>query len=456
MREAEVGTAPATTSAAALPVESRWFYRGWTVVAGGFICAALAVGGSVYIFGLFVLPVSEAYGLSRADVNNGLILKLVGTAIWAPFIGRLIDRLSARRVMMVGALLYGAGFWAISATSSLWLTSLAILGPVSMGVTAGGTIAANTVASRWFRRRRGRAIGVLAVSTSAGGFVMAPLVAHLIEEFGWRSALTLTGVGVATTIIAAALFLVRDEPRSEDVAPYDEFDDEPSTVGDAATRDGSGEMPDPVADGIDWNFKSLAVDRNFWHLTLGAGFLLASDQAILASQVPYLQDAGVSLTAAATFVSLLTLSAIAGKLLVGFLSDRIDIRLLFGVIVACHVTLLSALIIGPSYWILLLIASTLGVAVGGVYPVWLSLTARVFGARSYGTIMGVMAVVMQPISVIAIRFIGEVRDRTGAYDLGFGTFIVFVIAAHFLVVSISLPRTPVRAARDVSAPRQSA
>lgn len=415
----------------------RGIYRGWWVVGGGFICAMLAVGGSVYIFGLFVLPVSEAFQLSRADTNNGLILKLLGTAVWSPFIGRMLDRLSARLVMSVGALLYAAGFLAIAMSSSLWVIGLAIFGPVSMGVTSAGSLAANTVATRWFRRRRGRAIGILAVSTSAGGFVMAPVVARLIEAFGWRSALGLTGVGVGSLILLAVLTLLRDEPRASDVEGFDEF--EPLEGASAIVKTDDERPTEPVPDGLAWDFRTLSRNRNFWLLALGAGFLLASDQAILASQVPYLQDAGISVTAAATFVSCLTLSAVCGKLLVGILSDRIDIRLLFGVIVFCHVALLTVLIIQPDYWVLIGVASVFGVAVGGVYPVWLSLTASVFGARSYGTIMGVMAIVMQPISVLAIRFIGEVRDRTGSYDYGFGVFIFFVVTAYFLVVAISKP-----------------
>ena len=115
-------------------------YRGWSVLTGGFLCSMLAVGGSVYIFGHFVLPVSQAFDLSRADANNGLILKLVGAALWSPFIGRFLDRFSARLVMGTGALLYALGFVSIALSPSLWMIGLAILGPVSMGVSSVGSM----------------------------------------------------------------------------------------------------------------------------------------------------------------------------------------------------------------------------------------------------------------------------------------------------------------------------
>lgn len=407
-------------------------YRGWSVVAGGFVCAMLVVGGSVYIFGLFALPFSEEFGLSRANFNNGLILKMVGLAVWSPIMGRLLDRLSARLLIAVGALLYALGMVVIAMSSSLLIISLAILFPISMSYGCAGPMAANTVATRWFRRSRGRAIGILAVATSAGGATMTPAVAALIETFGWRIALGITGVGVGIVLLLVALFLIRSKPGSKDIEGFDEFD----TQSDGQTEK-EVSVKDPEPDGLQWTFGTLSKNRNFWFIGIGCGLLLASDQAILVSQVPYLQDSGISLSAAAFFAACLTLSAVCGKLIVGFLADRYDIRKLMGVIILCHVALLAVMIIQPDYWVLVAFASVFGVAVGGVYPVWLGLTAKVFGARSYGTVMGMMLVVMQPLSIFALRLIGEARDRFGNYDIGFGGLILVVIVAYFFVAMVS-------------------
>lgn len=412
----------------------RGFYRGWSVVAGGFLCAMLVVGGSVYIFGLFALPFSEEFGLSRANFNNGLILKMVGLAVWSPIVGRLLDRFSARLIIAVGALLYALGMVVISMTSSLLIISLAILFPISMSYGCAGAMAANTVATRWFRRRRGRAIGILAVATSAGGATMTPGVAALIEAFGWRIALGMTGVGVGIVLLLVALFLIRNQPGASDIEGFDEFDNESEGKTESNLESSSD---DPEPDGLQWKFGTLSKNANFWFIGLGCGLLLASDQAILVSQVPYLQDSGISLTAAAFFATCLTLSAVCGKLIVGFLADRYDIRKLMGVIIFCHVALLLVMIIRPQYWVLIAFASVFGVAVGGVYPVWLGLTAKVFGARSYGTVMGMMLVVMQPLSIVALRLIGEARDRFGNYDIGFGGLIFVVLLAYFLVSMVS-------------------
>lgn len=410
-------------------------------MAGGFICAMLAVGGTIYIFGLFVVPVSEAFNLSRADANNGLILNMLGMAVWSPIMGWLLDRYSARYIMSFGAVMYAVGFSVIAASTSLWPIALAIVGPISMSVTSAGALAANTVTARWFQKRRGRALGILAVSTSAGGFFMTPIFAMLIEQYGWRDTLSIMAIAIPSCMILVIFLLIRDRPESEDTANSNEFID-PITAAELtsnASTSHDGVDAQAVADNRSWNFPQLARSRDFWFLCLGAGLLLGSDTALLATKVPYMLDQGISLSKAAFFVSCMTASAVCGKIIVGFLADKVDIRAIFGVVVLCHLILLMTLILMPSYWVLVTVASVFGIAVGGVYPVWLSLTAKVFGAKTYGTVIGAMAIIMQPLSIIALRFIGEIYDRTGNYTLGFITFGVLAVLAFVFVMLVRLP-----------------
>ena len=120
--------------------------------------------------GFLLCLFSEEFGLSRANFNNGLILKMVGLAVWSPIMGRLLDRLSARLLIAVGALLYALGMVVIAMSSSLLIISLAILFPISMSYGCAGPMAANTVATRWFRRSRGRAIGYPSGKPTSAGW----------------------------------------------------------------------------------------------------------------------------------------------------------------------------------------------------------------------------------------------------------------------------------------------
>ncbi len=406
-------------------------YFGWRVHAGVFISALLAAGCTSYIYGLFVVPVTEEFNLSRANMNLGYTAFLLGFGLLSPIVGRLMDKYSARLMLAIGGVMFGIGFVVISQTSSLLLMLLMILGPISFAMNASGTLAATTLVSRWFQRRRGKALGIVTVSTSVGGFIFIPFTAMLIENFGWRGALFQLGIIMTVVTLLVALFLVRNKPSGEEKGYDEEF---------AVVKEDSGKPAGPApAVEREWRYEELFRNRNFWLLVLGVGLLYGSDLAMVTSQVPHFIDSGIELSAAAMIASFMTISAIGGKLLVGFLADRIDLRLIFLVIAIAHAILLILYMVMPPYYALLAMATLMGIGVGGVWPMWATLIAWLFGSRSFATIMGATTVMMNLMGIIALRFIGEVHDRTGSYYMG---FVVFLVAVFFSIAAISFLKPP--------------
>ncbi|MHA7833360.1 MAG: MFS transporter [Algiphilus sp.] len=399
-------------------------FRGWWVMAAGFGCTMIAIGSTTYCFGLFVRPMAEEFGLSRADTNLGFILLLLGMAAWSPIVGRMMDRLPARAVMTAGAVSFGAGFLLMAAATTPWMLGLAIFAPVGFATVACGALAANTLTSRWFHRRRGRAMGILAVATSAGGFVVPPLLALLMGDLGWRQALAVHGIGATVVMLGLVLWLIRDRPESVGLHP------------DGAAEPMAGDPQAAQAAARRWTLKELLGNRNFWLIGVGVGLLFGADQALLSSIVPYGEDAGLSTQQAALLVSCLTISAIAGKLVIGALADRVDKRWLFALVAACHLVFLAVLLIEPGYAGLIVACATVGLAVGGAYPLWMTLLADAFGPASFGSVMGTMSLLVMPLSIFSVRYIGEVFDRTGSYDLAFWTFIGFAVVSALLIAAV--------------------
>lgn len=427
-----VGANSHNDAAEALPFMNYPFYTGWRVLAGSFVCAALAIGFVTYTFGMFVVPVTEEFGISRASFNNGVIAFMLGMGIMSPFVGRLLDRFSARKVMVAGAVSFGVAMMLASRSSSLWQMLLLIFVLVSFGSTACGILGANTVVVRWFERRRGRALGILALCTSVGGFVAQPLAALLIESFGWRDALFLLGLIGMTLMLTMIALAVRNAPTEHEAGWREEFSA-------AAGSDEVSGHAEPETDRT-WGGRQLLGNRDFWFLALAIGLLFGADQAVLVSQVAYFQGIGYDLQTTAMLVSIKTISAVGGKLVVGWLADKVDLRLLFTVVASCNVLLMTVYILQPSFWIVVAAVSLLGVAIGGVFPVWTTMMARIFGPRSYGTVMGMMIIIMQPFAVLGLRFIGEVYDRSGSYTPAFAAFIGLVIIAIALIWMVRLGR----------------
>lgn len=398
-------------------------YPGWIVLAGCFASAMLVIGGTIYIYQLLVLPITEEFKITRGEASSGFIAMLLGIAFWSPILGRLYDRFSVKWLMPAGAVAYATGFIIISSTSSLTVILAAIalcLGPAM--VLAGG-LAANTITTRWFERRRGRALGIASVASSAGGFVMVPALTILIENYGWRDALFVMAIAVGSIIALTGLFVAQDRPEKKQLVAYDEL---------------SQTSENNEQDNEKWAFRRLMTSRNFWLTTLGIGLLLASDQAILTSQYPFMVDIGFSAAQAASVVTAMTGSAIAGKLIVGYLAERFDIRLLYGLVALFHALLLGVFLWQPSYLGMLIFASIFGAAVGGIYPVWSVLCSKAFGAQNFGTAFGATALFTQIMAMLFVGFINNSFDSTGSYSTAFSAFLGAVALGLVVIWAIRL------------------
>ena len=146
-----------------------WRYPGWWAVGAGFSCSLIVVGATIYSFQLYVRPFEEAFALTRAQTNVGLILLNVGIGCWSPTVGRLLDRLPANVIMALGGVMIGTGLVTIALASSLVVVCLAVAGPLALSISCAGGLSATTVVARWFERRRGLAMGLVASSSAAGG-----------------------------------------------------------------------------------------------------------------------------------------------------------------------------------------------------------------------------------------------------------------------------------------------
>ncbi|WP_338424898.1 MFS transporter [Sphingopyxis kveilinensis] len=394
-------------------------YKGWRVAAAGFLLTLIAIGSTTYGYGLFVTPIEQEYGLSRTMVNYGLMLLLVGMTAWGPIVGRLIDRSSSRHLFCLGGVAIGIGLWIIALSDTVTVFALAIFFLISFGAVTCGSLGTVAVASRWFFRLRGRVLGIMAVATSAGGFLVVPFIAHNLEAYGWRTALMIQGALVPATIILLTLLLVRDRPA--DVGQFVDGASSPAVEEEAAPRGSKDQL------------LTLLKTKDFWLLAIGAGLLLGSDQALLISLIPYAIDRGFSAGEAAALMSVLTGSAICGKLVVGWIADLVDKRQLFAIVCLINIGFLIVLIGEPGWGALLAACALCGAAIGGVYPAWHILIGARFGSASFGFTLGLMFWLSLPLALGAIQVAGMSRDHMGSYDLAFQIFIAGDVIAAIAV-----------------------
>lgn len=386
---------------------SAWFTLGIL-----FMVQMLVVGSIAYGFGLLVKPIASEFGLSRADMNIGLMVLVVGMAFFSPIVGRALDLLPGRLVIIGGAALFGFGCLAVIFAPSLELMAAAAFCLMAFGGAALGPLTGSTLTARCFVKGRGQALGIVSVSSSVGGLLVLPAMAWIVENHGWRA--SIGAVGIIVLLIGGCLgWFVRSPARISD-----------------ATHMPSRPVPQGCTIG-----KSLRT-ADFWLIVLAVGLMLAVDQALLASLIAYGTDRGFSLQSSTMIVSVISGFAIIGKIAIGGLADRVDARWLFLVVAFLNAVFLLLLTMQPSYPVLLGTAAVVGIGFGGTMPLWATLIANRFGIAAFGTIMGVMIPLQMPMNIIGLRYIGHVYDTTGSYSSAFKVFLGLVALSALAILLI--------------------
>lgn len=400
-------------------------YYGWIMVAICMFTLMLTVGITMNIFGLYVLPVSEAYGLSRASVNTGMILMNAGAAVSALLVGRMLDRYPIRMIMGGSGLILAASLITLGLSTNIWLSAAVIAFPVGLAMSGVGTLTAPALVARWFTIHRGRAMGLTMMGMSGGTILIVPQVAWLIDTIGWRYSLVVLG-SVAGVLISALMPFVRNGPGADD----HETPAAHTTQAEAVIQEHADAQRTRLTT------RQLLTQPVFWAIGLSTGFTMAAFQGILVSLIPIGQEAGLSITKAATLISGLGAAALVSKLFVVWAGDKFDRPLLLAVLYVLMGVASAMLLFAHDYPMLLASCALIGVSAGATMPLFLALLADRFGALSFGTANGNITFVIAVLSACAVRFSGEVFDRTGGYAIMFYAFIAMTALSAFLMLSV--------------------
>jgi MFS family permease len=405
-------------------------YYGWIIVAAALVMFTLILGSTMYAFGVFVRPVSEAFGLTRAEANTGYVLLTLGGAVGAPLMGKLLDRVPIRRIMLACALMLGLSLVALGLSQSLWLSAIILAVPLAFSVQ-GGIISANAVVARWFSVYRGRAMSIALFGMSLAGIIVTPAIAFSIESFAWRP--TLISVGAIVTVLLVALLLVfREKPGPDDIE---------STKPAPA----QAEAAPPAADAKPMTALTILAMPQFWAIAISTAITLGFSGAIMVSLVPLAEGLGVPPIQAASLIAILSFAGFSGGVVAAWISDRINRMLLLSIVYALLAAVALAFYFSNTLALLAITTALSGICGGIASPAFHALIADRFGTVSFGTAYGLTSVVMTIVSALAARYAGEVFDRTGSYGWLFLTIIVLQLIAAALMFGARMLPTPVAA-----------
>ncbi len=409
------------------------FFYGWVVAAAsgfGLACGIATVVAAT--FGIFVGPIRAEFGWASSASFWAPLAATATAALCAPFVGGLVDRLGARRVILVSfafEALVLASFYAMTGSLAGFYARYVALGALGLGTTH---VAFARVIATWFDRRRGLALGVALAGVGVGGVVLAPLCQWLISAFGWR----LAYVGLAVLVLCVTLPLmaltIRNTPAQMGLAPDG---DEP---GGASAR---------AAELVALQGATLSQARRepiFWRM--GITFLLVGIalQAMMFHLVPLLRERGVGADAAALAQSTIFAGLLAGRLVTGWLMDRCfapHVALAFLIAPIVGIAMLATGAHGPAAFAA---AALIGVAAGAEVDVIAYLTSRYFGMRQYSRIYGIFYSLYSLGGGLGPLLTATAVDRTGGYVWSLWIHIGLLTLAALLLTTF--PRFPQLAA----------
>jgi predicted MFS family arabinose efflux permease len=293
----------------------RRFHFAWVVVALAFV-TLLGAAGFRATPSVLMVPLQDEFGWQRSTVSIAVSVNLLLYGLVAPFAAALIERFGIRRVSGTGLLLIALGTGLTVFMTSSWQLTLLWGVLVGLGTGSMALVFAATVANRWFVKHRGLVTGLLTAASATGQLIFLPLLASLAEQHGWRTAAL---VVAAATLIVAPLVLVflRERPSDKGLLPYGA---DPSYVEDR--------MRVPSALG---GLRVAARSRTFWLLVGGFAICGATTNGLIGTHfLPAAHDHGMAPTTAASLLALIGIFDIVGTVGSGWLTDRVDSRLLLG------------------------------------------------------------------------------------------------------------------------------
>jgi MFS family permease len=360
------------------------------VLVTGTLVSALCIGLR-NTFGLYLRPMTEAYGWGREVFALAIALQNMVWGLSAPFTGAIADRYGTGRVISVGGLIYALGLYCMahSATPGALMLSAGVL--IGLGTSATGFgVVLGAVGRVTSPRQRTLYLGIASAGGSMGQFVLVPLSQGFISGMGWSGALVTGGV-LSLLIVPLALVLVGRAERT--------------VSGTAAAT--------PLA-----AFREAGAQTRYWLLFWGF-FVCGFHITFIATHLPaFLVDHHVAPAVAAVALATIGLFNIFGSLTFGYLGGRFSKRKTLCWLYLTRAVIISAFLLLPlSTYTVLGFAAGMGFLWLGTVPLTSALVGQMYGVRYMNTLFSVVFLGHQLGAFLGVWAGGLVYDLTGSYTL---------------------------------------
>lgn len=390
------------------------YYR-WIVVAYGVALQAISVGTLIYCFTLFTLPWLEEFGSSRRDLMLTIALLQIGAGVMGPIAGRALDTYPLKWVILTGLACMVAGLLLAQRATALWHLWLVYATLMSITMTLTGTLAAQTLVSRWFTDNRGFALGISAIGTNVGGIILPILVSAWLLQVGWRDTLNNLMILAVALILPLTFLVLSRSPKAT------------NTLEAGSTSDQQI-----------WTTREILTTSMFWIPFCGLAPLSMAFGTLQFNLGIIVRDIGLDTAVTGNLIALTSVCMVAGKLFFGVMGDRVDHRKLYWIANVATIIALLLVLYAQTLPVLVIATIATGISGGGILPLMGLIYSSRFGVASFGRVMGfgmltIMAGAVSPIGA------GWVYDLYGSYNVALIILALIMVPAGIAMIWLRPP-----------------
>ncbi|HIE0871157.1 TPA: MFS transporter [Pseudomonas aeruginosa] len=397
------------------------FRQGWRVLLLSVVGIAISINASLlYGFGTLVVPLEQAFGWSKSEQQVAITFLFGGAVVSLQLVGWFNLRFGMKRITVISLALLSLAYLATTQLhGSVWSLYLAfaILPLVGMGALA---VTWTQLLSLWYDRNRGLALAIGLSGTGLTAAIIPRLMSWGIEQWDWRATFVILALLNLLVLLPLTLLWFR--------------------LSASTTQSSQGHARE-LLDLPGMSFREGMRSRKFWTCNLALGLVISSIVGMVTSTVPMLQSKGLSASDANLIFSGFGIALIFGRLLIGYLIDRMWPPLVSAVSLAlpaigCLIYLSGTVEFTP----LLLAAILVGFGAGAEFDIAAFLIARYFGVREYGRLFGVHQGLNTVASALAPLLFAFLLSRTGSYS----AMLTYTLACSLVgpLLLLTLGRVP--------------
>jgi MFS family permease len=374
---------------------------GWIIVIASLI---LLIGsfGAQLCFGVFLKPLSEAFGWTRAATAGAMSVVMGVSGLIAIIMGKLTDKFNVRIIIIIGVLSGGLSYLLLSHMNSLW--HLYLYFGLGTGICVGSTYTpVNATISKWFDQKRALALGIALLGITVGQMVLSPIIAYIITEHGWRTAYLVLSAVVFVTAVPAVIFIGKTPP----------------VLAQTKSSQHGIAQADQSVNPQGFTAREASKTGPFWMLMITGFVISAGFYFVISHIVTYATDVGISITAAALILTMASIGGIVGTLFAWSLTMKLGNKYALIVLIASEALAMFLFIVTKSAWSFYIVAIIFGFSLGASSPVRMAMVPPLFGLKAIGTILGLATFAWAVGGITGPFLSGYIFDVSQSYDIAF-------------------------------------